>query len=141
MKKRYFGDKEIVSEKVIQDKTPMDNDIVSVVFKDKTSLKITKAALDRIVTDSPLEDDPSKGSVLAQIRTRKINPIVQQIIALMTEGGLNIDEIDPVIETVVRSINWNTEEAANRLWQVSHAGERTLLSTDSIIKGNGPKEY
>ncbi len=141
-KKQYVGDKEVASVDVIKDLTPLGREIVKVTFTDKSYIAMTKLAFDRVSTDAPLVDDPSGvGSVLAQVRERKVTPVIKEILALMTEGGLTLDEIDPTISRVIQSVNWNTEQASNLLWGVGHSGERSLLSTDSIIKGNGPREY
>lgn len=129
--KEYIGEKEI---KVVTDTTkltPLGGKVMEVTYVDGTTEEITEKTLKIIKDTKPCD--------ATELRRRRVEPVVQEFLIMMREGNLKLSEVDYAMSLVIESINQNSNEANNKLWNVSDGGERTFLQVDEVLK-DGEKE-
>ena len=108
-------------------KTYLGKPRVKIDFEDKTTLYLPKEVFTEIVTKE-IEQD------LAALQEKRIRPIVQKIIMLLTEAELNRDDIQQLIQVSLPDTIFEAQKLANEnLWGKKDY-EVTLYDINEIIK-------
>lgn len=89
--------------------------------------KIYTDKIFKLITTPQQSDATTVNSVIVKYLT-------EQVLFLMAEADITISQVNPILDLVVASVNDNFEKAANKLWNVEYADDRTFLDADKILK-------
>jgi hypothetical protein len=126
MSKTYIGDREVLTIVDVEgETTPIGSSLVNVTFVDGVTKKYPKVLAINLQTTEPID--------LTQLRSKWIDPVVNQIIVLMQEADIKMDDIGYLLDTLASSIEHKSMVSMNKLFGINHPGERTLLQMERII--------
>lgn len=107
-------------------KTYLGNPRVKIDFEDGTTLYLPKEVYTDVATDEMEQD-------LAILQEKRIRPLVQKIIMLLTEAELNRDDIQQLIQVLLPDTIFQANKLANEnLWGKKDY-EVTLFDIDRIL--------
>lgn len=133
MDKKYIGKQEVVSTVDSGKQTPLGFSILEVTFEDGTKKLFTSKSYNNMVSTEEVD--------ATTLRDRKCKPVVQEILALMTEANLTMGDINYTVELTAISVDENSKNAVNKVFKVEYPEDRSLLGIDSLLKGNEPDAY
>lgn len=125
---KYIGDKKILAIQNISETTPIGSEMVLVTFESGTPKKIPKALAERLQTDLPID--------ATQLRSKWVDPIVNQVIVLMQENDMKYEDMDYLITLLLTSIDDKCSRANAHLYGVDFYPQRTILSVERVINAS-----
>lgn len=130
-KKQYIGKKEVSKVNNTGETTPLGCEIFEVEYVDGSKETLTKKILDVVLDDKECD--------LTELRRRRVEPVAKEMLVLLREANLKVGEVDFLLTLFTESINQNSEQASNKLWNVEEGGDRTFLQIDDILTDDGGK--
>jgi len=125
MENKYIGPTKILVVTDCDEKTPLGSPMKTVTFETGKIKNIPETLLNRLVSDEPVD--------LTALRTKWIDPVVNQIIILLQENDVVLEDIEYLVNTLLSSIEHKSSEAISKLFGVDFYGQRTLLQVEKII--------
>ena len=117
--KTYYGQNEVLGISEI------DKDRVKLTFAEEKPIELPKKMFEVVQTQKPIED--------GELRDKRLILIANQILAIILELDIKIDEISPLMDRIVISVNEFTAEAEN-IKMGNPRSERTFIQIDSILR-------
>jgi hypothetical protein len=131
-KKQYIGNKEIVSMRELDVRTPKGATVLEVTYKSGEVEKMSHPRFNVVVKD--------KSTDLETVRQTLIKFLGDEMYKILVEHDLRVDEIDPLFNAVVGMINSASILATNKLWGVDHSDKRSLIMINNILIKEYDKE-
>lgn len=130
---KYIGKKKIIKSELIRRTTLLGKPVHNITFEDKLQKEYPLEVLERIVTDEPIEWD--------QVTEKTLNPVVEKILAIMTEAEVTVDEAKYILQSkAFMSLEVNKKKADKVLWGKEEY-QVTLMDVDQQLRKNvGKKE-
>ena len=130
MSKQYIGNRKVKSVKETQNKTAGGINILEVHFEDRIE-KFSKLMFDNIVSEKPCN--------LTELRDKRVDPVVQIVLAVLREWGIKVGELDNIMLKVNQSLNYNNNQALLKLlgqWMPDPKSldDVDLLTLDDILR-------
>ncbi len=130
MKKEYYGDKKIKEIVKLDSKTCFGKERVKLLFSKNESIELPLEVAEQFVSK-----ESKDATALVAARTE---PIIKQILALLTEAELTRFEIEHhTLPNVAGSATRSMQAADKILWKKDF-DDRTLRDVDKILR---PKKY
>lgn len=127
--KRFIGPNEVLFvTDLVDEKTPLGNDMVLVNFGDGKDKKLPKMIFNCLVTDAPIN--------LEELRQRWVDPVVNQTIVLLQEADIVMDDMVYFNQTLLNSIDYKSERAIAKLYGVDFYSQRSLLQIEKVLNEN-----
>jgi hypothetical protein len=126
-KKQYIVNKQIKSLELSDEKTYLDNEMYLIRFYDGTEQLLSKEVIKNIAD--------KKSYDLTQLRDKMVFPLVQKILAIITEANLKIEDINYLQERTSMTINENLKKATTIAWGMD-LQERKMMDVDVMLKKN-----
>jgi len=126
--KMFIGEKCVKEVTDLPERTPAGSPIHEIFFEDGTKTTMPHERFVTVKTDYV----SSSSAVLREI-SKKLST---QIYSCMHEFDLTMEEIDPVLNEVVRLVNSGATKASNLLWGVEDAPLRSLLMINKVLVKN-----
>lgn len=122
--KKFLGDKEVIAAIVAENVTPIGSEMVVVTFIDDTTKLMPKTLFERLQSDAPID--------ATELRSRWIDPIVNQMIVLLQEGDVRMEDIPYTMETLAQSLDHKSNKSIAKLFNVDFYPQRTLLAIERV---------
>ena len=124
---KFIGPDKIKVAKVLKEKTYLGNDRMEIEFDDK-KIQLPKEIVENIASEKPYDFN--------ELQDKRIRPVVEKILILLTEAELNRDDIQALIQLrLPDSILKAKQIAEEKLWGKKDY-EVTLFDIDKILKKN-----
>ena len=118
-KKTYYGPNEVLAAEEIGE------DRVRLNFEDEQPVELPKKMFEVVQTNKPIE--------VGELRDKRLILIANQILTVLLGWDIKIDEISPLMDRIVISVNEFTSEAEN-IKMGNPRSERTFTQIDSILR-------
>jgi len=123
---KYFGGKKIKLVKVDgKKKTWSGKDVYYILFTDKSFQYLPSQLIDSMTTKKPID--------ATALMNLKAKPIIEQILAIITEADLKFIDVEYVFQVATQSINESLERANEKLWGKQKI-DRTMMDIDIVLK-------
>lgn len=136
----YIGPKKIKDTRILEEKTPANQEIIEVTYVDKSVENLTKMMYDEIVSE--------KSCDLTTLRDKRVRPIVGSILAIFREWGLKVGETQYMSILLNQSLDSNKNEAEKELWRkvvpnLVSLDDVDMIGIDKVLKSIGvtPSPY
>ncbi len=116
--RQFYGNKEILG--VVE-----DHDFVELNFAEGKAFRIPKRMFEVTWTSKKIE--------LGELRDKRLKPITKEILEVFLKWDIKLDEIDPLTELILTSINASLAEADDKVWDIKRS-ERTVSQVHEILK-------
>lgn len=123
---KYIAHRKIVKATKLKTKTFQGNDRVEVVLEDDRVEEYPVAVLDRIVSDEPQTD-------LSILRENWVNPVVEEVISVMTEAELRKRDIIYFLNRLPNILG-EAETNAIDIAVGKDVNELSLYEIDNLLK-------
>lgn len=128
---QYIQDKKIIGVVELSEKTPANNDMVSVNFEDGTKETMPKMRFELIVSSKI----SNRGEVLEKLKAR----VGSIMFGTLHEFGIRWGEINPMIEALGALADNGYMKAQNIKWGVSDKNEISLIEINNVLLNNNAK--
>lgn len=118
-KKKYYGDREILAAEKQKDGT------VEISFAEGETLVLPQEMFEAAQTDEPIEP--------GELRQKRISPVAHEVLSVILKWDLLLDEMDPLFNLLITSVNGSLEEAEKKLWGVERS-EKTFSDIDKVLR-------
>lgn len=132
---QYIGPNKVVGLVKEEFITPAGNEVVMVQYQGEHPPELmSKKSFDLLVTPAP--------SDYTDLRARKFEKMLPDIITVLTEFDLKFDEIKPLFEHIAESLQNAFDKANNWLWThddrqwvpgMNSLNQRTLLEAEKVL--------
>lgn len=104
----YIGPNKVVSNESLDTKLPSGVDLFKLTYGNGTTEILTRLMFEALASDKPTD--------LTQLRDNRIYAITPKVLALFLDWGVNISEINYLLDTVTLSVNNAQSAADNKVW-------------------------
>ena len=118
-KKTFYGKNEILGV------SEVERDRVKLTFAEEKPIELPKKMLEVVQTNKPIEE--------GELRDKRLIPIAHQILLTFLEWDIKVEEVNPLLDRVVISVNAFTDEA-EVIKMGNEKSERTLFQIDKILR-------
>lgn len=131
----YIGSFKVTSVALVDQKTPMGNEMVDVTYENGRVQRFTKKTYELVVTDIP--------SDATIVQKTKFNHLVPSIVSVIAEFDIEVFEIQALLQRIADNIDNSFSRATNYVWtkddtQFVPGGNplhtRSLLEADAVIR-------
>ena len=124
-KKTYYGQNEVIGV------SEVGKDKVKLTFAEESPIELPKKMFEVVQTNKPIEE--------GELRDQRLVPIAHQILLALLSWDIKIDEISPLMDRIVVSVNEFTAEAEN-IRMGNLRSERTMSQIDFILRDADQKD-
>ena len=123
---KYFGPNKITGWSISTEKTHLEKERLILEYDADKTADYPREVVDYVITDQPID--------LSELREKRVMPVVEQLLAILTESELGKDDISYALETKLsESIRLGFLIANEILWGRETA-KITLKQADKIIR-------
>lgn len=122
MAKNYYGPNEVKS----QAPSPEGEEYTLLELDNDKVVSVLTSELENLLTP--------KVSDATELRRVRCLPVIQSILLIMKKFNIRQDEVEYILALVAESVNQNTTQASNKLWNIDYFGEQTFLDIDNVLK-------
>ena len=118
----YYGEKKFTSVVDLGDGN------VKVIFKDKSApLTLNKEIFESAKSDKAID--------LTELQRKRIIPVIQILLMALFKYDVKVSEVGAILDEVSNSLNFNLEEAENKLWGVTKQA-KLMSDVDKVLREN-----
>lgn len=132
MEKKYIFDKEITGIVEIAERTPQDEPFVELLFADGVTERIPKRRYDILASAAPRSRTEAKSELFKKVGS--------SLYSILFEYGIQMSEIDSIINELVGLVNNASDKATNYLWGVESPNDRSLNQINNVLLSYGKYE-
>lgn len=131
-KGKYFGQDKIKKATIVEGSTTyLGKPRIKLIFRSGKSEMMPLEVANSAVTDSSLD--------ATQMTDKKIRPVVEKLLAILTEAELTMSEMNYLIPKLKRSIEVAVQLADEVYWGKERY-KITLKDIDGVLKSQSPEE-
>jgi len=118
-KKTFYGQREVLGVSEIE------KDRVKLVLSEGNPIELPKKMFEVVQTKKPIQE--------GELRDERLIPVANQILVALLEWDIKVDEVGPLMDRIVVSVNEFTA-AAEDARMGNLRSERTMKQIDSILR-------